>query len=63
MRRINVFAVLKYVAVFAFVIWIWESRSQDEEAFVFWCLWGFAVLYGGYSFVRSGCREYERNGE
>lgn len=52
MISVNCFPLLKYIAVFLFVVWVWETRNQSQESLYFWSIWAFAFLYGGYSFAK-----------
>lgn len=48
MRRLQVLVLGKYVAIFVFVIWTWESADVEKRPLMFWSVWCFSLVYGAY---------------
>ena len=43
---------MKYVAVFFFVIWVWEGASEQVRPLLFWAAWITSVVYGAYLSIK-----------
>lgn len=51
--KLRNWVVIKYVAVFVFVVWVWETRPVDQQALLFWTAWLVSLVYGSFLFFRS----------
>lgn len=51
LRRLLV--VAKYTAIFAFVVWIWKTWPEDQQSWLFWCMWVISLVYGSFLFFKS----------
>ncbi len=49
----------KYSAIFAFVIWVWETRPLDQQGLLFWCVWTVALINGSFLFFKYNKRNHD----